>query len=148
MSPKRKTKKKAPLDATDKNGVLAVVALGASLETAARYFKREPLEIVEALTDDADFQRDFKQAQEQAEVFFLKQVKTAALDAKNWRAATWSLERLRPDRYGRIKANAISVEEIKALFARLRETLAAEFADEDERRKIEEKLDALLATLS
>ncbi len=148
MPPQRKTKKKAALDATDKNGVLAVVALGASLETAARYFKREPRELVEALTADADFQRDFKQAQEQAEVFFLKQVKTAALDAKNWRAATWSLERLRPDRYGRIKANAISVEEIKALFARLRETFAAEFADEAERRKIEEKLDALLATLS
>lgn len=147
MTPKRKPKKKA-LDATEKNGVLAVVALGASLETAARYFKREPREIVEALTADADFQRDFKQAQEQAEVFFLKQVKTAALDAKNWRAATWSLERLRPDRYGRTKANAISVEEIKALFARLRETLAAEFNDEDERQKLEEKLDALLATLS
>ncbi len=147
MTPKRKPKKKA-LDATEKNGVLAVVALGASLETAARYFKREPREIVEALTADADFQRDFKQAQEQAEVFFLKQVKTAALDAKNWRAATWSLERLRPDRYGRTKANAISVEEIKALFARLRETLAAEFSDENERQKFEEKLDALLATLS
>lgn len=147
MTPKRKPKKKA-LDATEKNGVLAVVALGASLETAARYFKREPREIVETLTADADFQRDFKQAQEQAEVFFLKQVKTAALDAKNWRAATWSLERLRPDRYGRTKANAISVEEIKALFARLRETLAAEFSDENERQKFEEKLDALLATLS
>ncbi|MBQ9127676.1 MAG: hypothetical protein IJY15_07950 [Thermoguttaceae bacterium] len=65
---KRKTKKKA-LSATDKNGFLAVVALGASLETAARYFKREPQEILDALTDDADFQRDFKQAQEQAEVF-------------------------------------------------------------------------------
>lgn len=147
MTPKRKPKKKA-LDATEKNGVLAVVALGASLETAARYFKREPREIVETLTADADFQRDFKQAQEQAEVFFLKQVKTAALDAKNWRAATWSLERLRPDRYGRTKANAISVEEIKALFARLRETLAAEFSDENERQKFEEKLDALLATFS
>lgn len=144
---KRKTKKKA-LSATDKNGFLAVVALGASLETAARYFKREPQEILDALTDDADFQRDFKQAQEQAEVFFLKQVKTAALDAKNWRAATWSLERLRPDRYGRVKADAISVEEIKTLFARLRATIAAEFADENERQKLEAKLDALLQTLS
>ena len=146
-TPKRKPKKKT-LSATDKNGILAVVALGASLETAARYFKREPQEILDALTDDADFQRDFKQAQEQAEVFFLKQVKTAALDAKNWRAATWSLERLRPDRYGRIKADAISVEEIKTLFARLRATIAAEFDNESERQKLEAKLDALLQTLS
>ncbi|MBQ2790214.1 MAG: hypothetical protein IJE97_11305 [Thermoguttaceae bacterium] len=147
MTPKRRTKKKA-ISESDKNGILAVVALGASLDTAARYFKRDPQEILDALLADADFQRDFKQAQEQAEVFFLKQVKTAALDAKNWRAATWSLERLRPDRYGRVKADAISVEEIQTLFARLRDALAAEFTDENERQKLEAKLDALLETLS
>ena len=147
MTPKRRTKKKA-ISESDKNGILAVVALGASLDTAARYFKRDPQEILDALLADVDFQSDFKQAQEQAEVFFLKQVKTAALDAKNWRAATWSLERLRPDRYGRVKADTISVEEIQTLFARLRDAIAAEFADDAERQKLEAKLDALLETLS
>lgn len=147
MTPKRKTKK-TPLDAKTKTGILAVVSLGATLETAARYFKREPREIVDEIAADAEFQRDFQQAREQAEVFFLKQVKSAAQDAKNWRAATWSLERLYPDRYGRLKADSVSVDELRALFERLRETIAAEFQEPADREKIEAKLDALLNALS
>lgn len=143
----KKKRKRTPLDAQTKTGILAVISLGATLETAARYFKREPSELVDELVADAEFQREVKQAQEQAEVFFLKQVKSAALDAKNWRAATWSLERLYPDRYGRIKAGSISLDELRALFERLRETISEEFDDPRAREKIESKIDALLNAL-
>ncbi len=143
----KKRRKKTPLDAQTKTGILAVVSLGATLETAARYFKREPSELVDELVDDPEFQREVKQAQEQAEVFFLKQVKSAALDAKNWRAATWSLERLYPDRYGKIKAASISLDELRALVERLRDTISEEFEAPQDREKIEAKIDALLDAL-
>lgn len=60
---------------------------------------------------DPLFKESTSHAVLRSEVNLLRNVVAAASDSKQWRAASWLLERLFPDRYARRKPNTLSLKE-------------------------------------
>jgi len=132
------------MDEVTKNGIIAIVAMGCSLETAAKYFKYPLEKIYREIEKNKEFAQSINQAEEQAEIFFMRQIKNAALEIKNWRAATWSLERLYPNRYGKLKADSLNLQEVQRIFERLVQIFMNEISSNEDKIKIEEKLKKMM----
>jgi hypothetical protein len=67
----------------------------------------------------------------------------AANDQKNWRAATWWLERRADRRYGRRKSRNVTTEEIQEFIDELVELVFAEVTREHDRERLVTSLAAL-----
>ncbi|MDO4587370.1 MAG: hypothetical protein Q4C95_08740 [Planctomycetia bacterium] len=139
--------KKNSLDLSTRNGVIAIISLGCDIDTAAVYLKKNPKDIYREIKNDKNFELEVKQAEKQAEVYLIKQIKDAASSEKNWRAATWFLERLRPNKYGKNKQNRYSVEKIIEFVSILTNIVIDEISNEDDKQRIQNRFNALLCKI-
>ncbi len=136
-----------PLDQPTQQQLCAILTVGCPLQTAAHYVDCTLADIQHTAKLNKSFAALLRQSQARTEFIHLKNIFTAADDTKNWRASTWLLERLYPDRYGPRKPAVITAEQITHLMHQFSEIIAEEVPVKKYRHRIHHRLDLLLSAL-
>ena len=131
------------LDEAKKAAIVAVVSVGCTQRVAARYVGCHPSTIRATSRRDPGFAARLRRARQDSEIYYLKQIRSAAGKAQYWRAAAWALERTLPDRYARRGPDVITVDQVARMLAEFAELIVAEIPDERVRKRIVKRLDAL-----
>lgn len=139
--------RKCILDETKKREILAIIAVGCTRYTAARYVGCRPADIARTIGRDKIFAREVAKSEEAAEVYYLNQIKAAAKKEQYWRAAAWVLERRNPNRYAARGAYTITYDQLARLITQIAEIVGGEIRDADVREKILKRLNVLTAAL-
>jgi len=132
-----------PLTSEQKAQVCAIAAVGCDRQIAARYLGCCLESLRTEIERDPSFARDLVQAEAQAELGHMRNVKQAAAEEKNWRASVWWLERRAPDRYARRDAGAMSVTQIQQFIASLSTIIAEEVRHAPDRERLLKRLQDL-----
>lgn len=135
--------KRKLLDDVKKREICAILSVGCSRRTAARYVGCSPTTVRRETQCDPDFRKRIDRAIEQAEVTWMQRIQNAAKEEKYWRAAAWALERCRPERYAARSPDAITVPQIVAMLSQLAEIIAEEIPVERYRKAVLRRFDAL-----
>jgi len=135
------------LDAIKKREIIAILSVGCSRGTAARYVGCSRSTIQRSAERDPDFAEGLRQAEERLELTQLKNIAAAARKAQYWRAAAWMLERTRPQQYASRRPDAISREQVARLLVRFAQIVAEEVAVSRDRKNVIKRLDRLAARL-
>jgi hypothetical protein len=131
------------LDEVKRLEICAILAVGGSRRLAARYVGCAHETIRNMAERDPEFLGQLKRAESQHELFYLKNIQTAAKKEQYWHAAAWMLERRFPERYGRRKPRSISVEQIVELLAQFAEIVVEELSSVQDQRRILARLEVL-----
>ena len=123
--------------------VCAIAAVGCDRQIAAHYLGCRPEDLRGELERDTSFANDLVQAEAQAELGHMRNVKQAAAEEKNWRASVWWLERRAPDRYARRDAGAMSATQIQRFIESLSTLIAEEVRHAPDRDRLLERLQEL-----
>ena len=94
------------LDEVKKGQICAILAVGCSRSTAAKFVGCAVDTIRNTAGRDSEFDAQLKQAESKHEVIHLKNIQAAG--KKYWRASAWALERLYPARYGTQGSDSIA----------------------------------------
>jgi hypothetical protein len=130
------------LDEAKKREILAIVAVGCSRSTAAKYVGCAPSTIQNTADRDATFAEKLRQATYNTEVGLLKNIRNAAKKEQYWRAAAWALERRFPERYARRGPDVITLDQITLLLGQFSDIVAAVAPDRC-RKEILKRLEEL-----
>ena len=128
------------LDDAQQREICAVVAGGGGRKQAAAIAGCSETSIRYTARNDASFAADLARAETQHELGYLQRIRIATNKESNWRAATWILERLYPDRYQKRKPDQITATELAQAMSALAEVILDEVDDPLERRRIERRL--------
>ncbi len=116
--------------------ICAILAVGCSRTTAARYVGCHPSTIRNTARRDADFAQALQQAETKHEIQHLAHINAAAKEGRYWRAAAWALERTHPDRYGRRRPHTITSDQLSQVLAQFAGVILEEVADEDVQQRV------------
>lgn len=149
MPRKKASQKRAKrlLSEAKRKEIVAIISIGGSRESAAKYVRCSPSTIRTEMKNHPTFADEVRSAEEKSEIYFLQRIRAAADKAQYWRAAAWALERRCPNRYAARGANTLSEEQVLKLITDLTEIVVPEISDVDERIKIIEKVKTLIGTL-
>lgn len=136
-----------PLDQPTQNQICALLTVGCPLQTAADYTGCSLANIQQTAKHKKTFAANLRQSQARTELTHLKNIFAAAEETKHWRASTWLLERLYPDRYGPRKPAVITAEQITNLMQQFSEIVAEEVPIKKYRNRIHDRLAQLLCAL-
>ena len=139
--------RKCILDEAKKREILAIIAVGCTRYTAARYVGCRPTDIAREIGRDKNFARQVAKSEETAEVYYMQQIKSAAKKEQYWRAAAWVLERRNPNRYAARGAHTITFNQLARLITQIAEIVGGEIKDVDVRVNILKRLNALTTAL-
>lgn len=123
-----------------KRDVVLIASVGCDRETAAKYVGCRVEQLSGALAGDDGFANEVRRAEAGCELAHMRSVQQAARDEKHWRASVWWLERRLPERYAPRGADVIGRREMESFFTSVAESMAAEVNNEDDRRRVMEKL--------
>lgn len=107
------------LDEDKRRLVLAILAVGCSRRTAAKYVGCAHTTIQRTALRDPEFAKQLECAEGMAELGYLKNIQAAARKEQYWRAAAWVLERRHPQEWGPRSPNVLTPEEVHQLLAAL-----------------------------
>lgn len=124
------------LDWKKQKVVIAILSIGCSRRTAARYIGSTPASIQQTAKKDSKFAEALCQAEKNAEIEFMKCVHSAAQQERYWKAATWMLERLNPEDFGRRMPESMPPAEVAKIITRLAEIVVEEVKHPELRKKI------------
>ncbi len=132
-------------DDLDKNkGTLkAMVSFGCDREMAAKGVGWTVHELIQVLRDDPEFAEELLRAEGHAEFQRMRLLHEATKDEKNWRAATWWLERRGQRRYSTRHVKAVTSAEIQEFIAKLVDMVFADVTREFDRERLVTSLTAL-----
>ncbi len=105
------------LDERRRANVLYFIGLGLSRRMAARQVRCAHTTIARTAARDPLFALDLANAENEVDVESMRQIREAAKEQKNWRAAAWLLERRNPDEFGRRTAHSMSGDHVMELLA-------------------------------
>ncbi|MEN6459180.1 MAG: hypothetical protein ABFC63_09640 [Thermoguttaceae bacterium] len=114
------------LDEAKQREIAAIVSLGCSQATAARYVGCAPSTITRTARRDPAFAERLGRARSNAEMGFVKNIRDAASKEQYWRAAAWALERFFPDEYAQRQPGAITADELAQILRRFAEMIMAQ----------------------
>jgi hypothetical protein len=100
------------LDEIKKREILAILTVGCSRRTAARYVGCAADTIVNTAQRDPAFAEQLARAEHNAEIGYIKNIQKAAKKEQYWRAAAWALERRNPEDFALRSPEVITVEQI------------------------------------
>lgn len=140
-------KVKKLLSDSKRKEIIAILSIGGSRESAAKYVRCSPSTILREMKKDVSFAEEIQSAEEQSEIFFLQKIRAAANKEQYWRAAAWALERRCPNRYAARGAKSLSEEQVLELIRELTEIVVPEIHDPQERKRIIRKVEKLIETL-
>jgi hypothetical protein len=135
------------LDEIKQREILAILTVGCSRRTAARYVGCAVSTIRNTADRDAKFAERLRRAENQHEFTYLGSIQQAAKKPQYWRAAAWVLERVFPEKYARRGPDVITVDQIKQVLAQFAEIVVAEVPVAKYRQKIIRRLEALAKSL-
>jgi len=128
------------LDEIKQREILAILSVGCSRRTAAKYVGCAPSTIQNTAERDEKFAEKLDRGENQAVVTHMTNINKAAKKAQYWRAAAWALERLNPEEYASKHPDAITVEQISRLMAFLSQVLMEEVPVDAYRKNIMKRL--------
>ena len=134
------TMNKCNLTPQERCEILALLSAGYSRTTAAKYIHRAPATVQQEILEDPDFAQQVAKAEEGSEMFYLSCIRRAALKEQYWRAAAWVLERRIPHRYGAIKPESLTAEQVQKFLEKCVQIIADELPDDEQRAKILNRL--------
>jgi len=132
------------LDEAKKREIVAIVTVGCSRRTAARYVGCSPTTIVRTAQRDEPFAASLRKAMQTAEINNLQNIQNAAKKAQYWRAAAWVLERCHPDQYAARSAECVTLDQVRQLLGELAQIIVEEVHNPDYRKCVLKRLNSLL----
>jgi hypothetical protein len=138
--------RKPVLDDAKRREICAILAIGGTRRMAAHYVGCSVDTVGRTALRDPAFADQIRKAEVGSEILFLRNLRAACQDAKQWRAATWALERFFPDRYGRRPPRTITRAELRELLRNLGLEIASGFPSAADRQRIVARLDQLVRT--
>jgi len=143
----RKVGRPPVLDQIKKHEILAIVSMGCSRRTAARYVGCDAKTIRNTADRDPEFADRLCHASQSAEIEYVRNINKAAKKEQYWRAAAWALERLNPEDFAKRSPGKLTPEEMRTLLERLGEILLSEVPVARHRKAAVKRLDRLLAKI-
>jgi hypothetical protein len=138
-------KTRRPFDLEKQQRLCAMVSVGTSVRRAAELCETSEATVRSRQKRDAGFRAQIEQALQLRELTPLRHIREAC--GKNWRAAAWLLERIKPAEYSQRKADSWQPHEVAATmrgFAQMMiEVLRREVADRDERLRVAQEFTAI-----
>lgn len=131
------------LDDYRKREVLAILSVGCSRRTAARYVGCSPSTIQRTAQRDAAFADELRKAELKAQILFMKNIAAAARKEPYWRAAAWALERLNPEEFAPRKADLLTADQVRELLAEFAALIVEEVPAAKYRKNILRRLRTL-----
>ena len=131
------------LDAERKSNICAMLAVGCTKTTAARYVGCAPGTITRRAKKEPEFAAALARAEAQQEFVLLKRIYDAAADHKHWRAAAWMLARRWPERYGAHFPEHVTVQQISLSLNQIAQVIMEEIGDPEQRRRVVERVQEL-----
>ena len=135
--------RKPVLDQIKRREIIAILSVGCSRRTAAKYVDCAVSTIQNTADRDTSFAKQLREAEFVSEIGFLKNIKEAAKKAQYWRAAAWALERKNPQEFAARGPDVITVEQISHLLSRFAEIIVEEVPVAKTRKAIIKRLDSL-----
>jgi hypothetical protein len=135
------------LDGYKRREILAILAVGCSRSTAAKYVGCALSTIQNTADRDPGFAKQLRQNEHASEIGYMENIRRAARNERYWRAAAWALERLDPEQYGRRSPEVITLDQIGRLLAQFAEIVVEEVPVEKYRKAILKRFDALTGDL-
>jgi hypothetical protein len=135
------------LDDAKRREIVAILSVGCSQRTAAKYVGCTVQTIHRTALRDAKFAEKLRQAKCGAEIGLLKNIRNAAKKEQYWRAAAWALERGFPEKYCRRGPDVITVEQISHLLGQFTDIIVAEIPVPRYRKRIIKRLEDLTHSL-
>jgi len=132
--------RKPVLDEMKQREILAILSVGCSRRTAARYVGCAPSTIQNTAERDEKFAEKLLQTESKAVVKLMKNINEAAKKAQYWRAAAWALERLSPEDYASPHPDVITKKQISQLMAHFSQIVVEEVPVDAYRKKIMKRL--------
>lgn len=117
------------LDDGKRREIRAILSLGASQMTAARYVGCAVSTIRRTANRDPAFALQLRRAVSDNELGLLRHIHNAAKKEQYWRAAAWALERGFPEQYARRGPDVITVDQIGTLLAQIADIVAQEIPE-------------------
>ena len=136
------------LDEKRKADLCAVVAQGLTLRTATDFIGVSHSTILRTAKKDRRFAEALRQARSRGEYILVHSVKDAAVERKDWRAAAWLLSHCFRDRYYLRQPRGVPVEQVRLLFERFTDALLAEVRNDEDRRRIKNRLQKISGQVS
>jgi hypothetical protein len=135
------------LDEYKRREILAILAVGSTRSTAARYVGCAVSTIQNTADRDPKFAEQLRKNEHASEIGYLENIRSAARNERYWRAAAWALERIDPEQYGRRSPEVITIDQIRRLLAQFAEIIVEEVPVPEYRKNILKRLDALTGGL-
>jgi len=131
------------LDEGKRREVVAILSVGCSQNTAAKYVGCTPQTIRREGDRDAAFGAAIRQAKCNAELGLVKSIRNAAKKEQYWRAAAWALERLFPEKYARRGPDVITTEQLAQILAQIAEMIVVQAPADKYRKKMVKGVEAI-----
>jgi hypothetical protein len=131
------------LDEIKKRDICLILSLGGTRQMAAHYIGCTVRTIRNAAKSDLAFADKLAKTEISPEVKFLKNIIDATNDSKNWRAATWALERMYPERYARRRPETIPVAQLRDVVDYLVKMAMEQAPDTQDPKKLRDTLKTL-----
>lgn len=131
------------LDDRKKGDIVAILSVGCSRKTAARYVGCSVRTIANTARRDPAFAEALAQAESRLEIKLMKNIGSAAEKAQYWRAAAWALERRNPDDYAPRPRNVVTWEQVRQLLDLLADVVVEEVPVARFRKNILKRFDSL-----
>lgn len=120
---------KPVLDDIKRAQICAILAVGGSRALAANYVGCAPETIRRTADRDPEFHAALLRAESQHEIQCLQRIQDASKKDTHWRAATWTLERIYPDRYATRKPHSLNSVELAEFLDRFAEIVTTHVTD-------------------
>ena len=135
------------LDDKKKTEIIAILSVGCSRVTAARYVGCHPVTIRRTAAREPSFAAQIERAETAHEILHLQNINAAGKEGRYWRASAWALERGYPNRYAVRSAQALTHEQVSLALVQFAAVIIEEVPEPERRKKILERLDAMTAEL-
>jgi predicted glycosyltransferase len=122
----------------------AIIAAGATMNTAARAIGMKPDQFRSAVLADPELTHKVRKAEQQAELFYIAKVREATQKPNGWRAAAWWLERRLPDVFGFTKPEQITKDKLEMFMKQIVELIIEYVHDKSDQKELFQRLEILL----
>lgn len=128
------------LDEVRRAEICAIVAVGCSLTTAAKYVGCSPCTIDRTRKRSPEFEEELRKSEAHHELALVRRIHEAAAKPNGWRAASWLLSRRYPELYSHRGAETVTPRQIAESLEYFAAEIAEEVTSASLRRRITTKL--------